>query len=81
MGMQGLSLMRFYLNFDDWLLIKIMEENYFKISQTMLTDILGILNDAPHKYVHAPILILQNLELIQEGVDECPNKMDQLIEG
>ena len=58
-------------------LINFMDENYFKISQTMLSDILNILNEAPHKFVHLPITILQNLELIQES----KNNEEELLEG
>ena len=58
------------------------EEHYFKISQTRLAEILGLLGELPHKMVEVPIVLLQNLEVIDESnTCEKTETIESLIEG
>ena len=56
-------------------------DKLFAIKETELRDILTILAELPYKSVHIPMLILEQLPIIQDGVTSIPEDTPrQLIE-
>jgi hypothetical protein len=58
-----------------------MDEKLFVIEESKLTQLIDLLNDAPHRWVEYPILILKNLDQlkIEESIE--PDGEKQLLEG
>lgn len=58
-----------------------MEERYFKISEPHLVSVLNYLKKAPYEHVHAAMLVLEQLPVIDESESTTGDEKSGLIEG